>query len=445
MFDLHDNTRRWVCRTGFFALALVPTLSVLAWTASHYLPGVVEHHQQQLSNRLGLQVEIASVSHPRPGQTLYESLRLVDPDSDRVVFQCRTLEIGDQDNNLVLVASEPEMNVAGLAHVWRLIANKLRTLSLDKRPTLRFFAQQLTLHGKDQAQTITDLMGQIAPVTRSPAGETAASDANDVQATLRYHVAGTTSSQPAWITVGRKVSGGTAVTHLNLNTQETQLPLALLRSLLPAVANLGEEALFRGSIWAEETSAGWRGELAGELTHIDLNRLVTENFPHKLSGTATVTIDDARFEQGRLLRATGTLAAGPGVVETSLLASASQWLGLKSAPLGDRHLIRYDRLAARFQVDAGSLRIQPDRSHLGDGAIISAAHGPLLRQESNQPQPLLGLVRMLVPQSEVHVPATRETDWLLGHLPLPKVVEPGGDRSALPRGRLRFDDRSGGK
>ncbi len=426
MFDLHHNTRRWICRTGFFALALLPTLSVLAWTASHYLPGEIDRHRRQLSAQLGLQVEIDSVSHPRPGQTLYEALRLIDPDSGRIVFACRTLEAGRRDNDLVLIASTPEMEVEGLTDLWRIVARKLRMDSLGQRPALRFFAQQLTLHGEDNAQTITEVMGQIGPVANKT-GSTAA--------TLRYRIAGNAPSQPAWITVGRKVSGGVAVSHLNLNTQETQLPLSLLRPLLPAVANLGQEALFRGSIWAEQTSDGWSGELVGELAQVDLNRLVTENFPHKLSGTASVMLQDARFKQGRLLQASGTLTAGPGVVEKSLLAAGGRWLGLKSAALGSRRFIPYDRLAARFQVDGSNLHIQP-------AALISSASGPLLSQTSKQPQPLLGLVRMLVPQNETHVPATRETDWLLAHLPLPRVTEPESDRRASPRGRLRFGSGS---
>ena len=435
MFDLHDNTRRWICRTGFFALALLPTLSVLAWTASHYLSDAVDSHQRQLSDRLGLQVKIGSVSYPRPGLTRYESVKLIDPDTDRIAFQCQTLEVSGPDNNLVLVACEAEMDVDSLAHVWRLVADKLRTHSLDGQPTLRLFAQQITLHGKGRAQTITDVIGQITPLRSKESPR----DGGDVQARLRYHVVGNRSSQPALITIGRKATGNAIVTYLNLHTQETQLPLALLQPLLPAMKNLGNEAFFRGEIQAQETAAGWQGDVAGELTGVDLNRLITENFfPHKLSGTASITIGDAKFDQGRLLSAWGVLSAGPGVVEPSLLKSASRWLSLKSAPLGDQRSFRYDHLGIRFQVDDGKLLIQPDSLHLQDKAIMTAATGPLLWQESNQPQPLLGLVRMLVPhQNEVYVPATRETDWLLGHLPLPKIKP-----SAMHRGRLRLDDES---
>jgi hypothetical protein len=49
-------------------------------------------------------------------------------------------------------------------------------------------------------------------------------------------------------------------------------------------------------------------------------------------------------------------------------------------------------------------------------------------------------VRTLVPQSAVQVPASRQTDWLLQHLPLPEVVPLPGTGSDPPTAHLRLPE-----
>jgi hypothetical protein len=47
---------------------------------------------------------------------------------------------------------------------------------------------------------------------------------------------------------------------------------------------------------------------------------------------------------------------------------------------------------------------------------------------------MVALVKMLVPDSRVQVPATRQTDWLLKLLPIPDVVP--HDSQSLPQARI---------
>lgn len=52
--------------------------------------------------------------------------------------------------------------------------------------------------------------------------------------------------------------------------------------------------------------------------------------------------------------------------------------------------------------------------------------------------PVVALVRMLAPASEVQVSATQETDGLLRVLPLPPIKRPAPPTARPPEARLRF-------
>jgi hypothetical protein len=59
-----------------------------------------------------------------------------------------------------------------------------------------------------------------------------------------------------------------------------------------------------------------------------------------------------------------------------------------------------------------------------------------------RPQPVVALLQMLVPASDVQVPATRQTDWLMQHLPVPPMMATRDAKTAGPPNDLR-SDRSG--
>jgi hypothetical protein len=164
---------------------------------------------------------------------------------------------------------------------------------------------------------------------------------------------------------------------------------------------------------------------------------VSEQFPHRLGGTAEITVQKARFSRGRLEEAAGTFSSGPGVVSQSLVSAAIEFLHLVPKPANDHAdmLRQYEQLSFAFVVDSAGLTLRGTCSaapsvvmRLGDGTALSEAGGPS--------GPLVALVRTLVPQSEVQVPATRQSDWLIERLPVPQAILPEGQQ---PQGRLRLD------
>lgn len=224
----------------------------------------------------------------------------------------------------------------------------------------------------------------------------------------------------------------------------------MLEAIFPALGHLGNRAEFTGQLWASRTSgsSACTGELTGRLVHVDLDALVTRQFPHKLSGAAEITLQKLSFADGRMTRLAGRIEAGPGVIGQSLLSSTADALAMRTAGQNsDTDLIKYDRLAATFELDANHIRIHGTcpatlkearpRPHEAL-CIVRDAYGPLLFEADadRQPQPALGFVRMLVPRNETLVPATYESEWLLRSLPQPSAM-PQHDTNTPPKANLR--------
>ena len=206
---------------------------------------------------------------------------------------------------------------------------------------------------------------------------------------------------------------------------------------LPEVRSLGTGSRFAGYVCANHASGGWQGDLVGQLLGIDLGALVSEQFPHKLSGAAKLTVQHARFLRGRLEEAKGSLVAGPGVIGRSLVEAAVTYLGLARCRRRNCRATRCPTSNWRleFSVDSRGLTL---RGRGGEpGAILADRRGGILGEPVRQPLPVVALIQTLVPASENHVPATRQTDWLARHLPVADVLPPPAGSSFFPHARLR--------
>ena len=88
------------------------------------------------------------------------------------------------------------------------------------------------------------------------------------------------------------------------------------------------------------------------------------------------------------------------------------------------------------------LRLQGRCASPQYGTILTDRRGAVLVEPKLRCQPVLGLIRALVPQSELQVPATRQTDWLIRHLPVPQIVRRPAAEPAVPRARVRFGEKA---
>ena len=234
-------------------------------------------------------------------------------------------------------------------------------------------------------------------------------------------------------------------TEWQLNTAGQSLPCSLVGDVLPAVNRLGPDCEFRGTLRIAPTAGGARGELAGTLEHVDFDALVTEQFPQQLSGEATVVIERAAMEQGRLVEIRGEIRAQKGAIGQSLLAAAQQHLGLQAGveldDIAPQAAITFDQLAVGFQFSGAWLSLMRIAEPAGGGALLMNAGSPLLAAPEGHAATGASLLRTLVPDSQHQVPATRQTAALVRLLPLPDVLPAASEPPAHTPTRLRLRSR----
>jgi hypothetical protein len=431
MFRLHQSVRRRICQASFCLFCLLPTAVMFGWSISCKLPGHVRACERQLSEQLGLSTRLAGVSYPQPGMCLFEELELADPETGESIFRCRLLEVSRNDDALVLMPSDPVLEADRLHRLWDLLSRRLRG-ELANQEQMLLLPCSLTLISARGEQTYEVLDGRLESDDRGEAAE------------LRFRLAGVDMPEPASIRVVRNQQHQPPSNRVSLTTGSAALPCSLFAPIADLETVLGARATFAGSLWADDAKAGWEAEIAGRFDEVDLRQLVTGRFPHILDGAAAVEITEARFQRSRLIEAYGRLNAGPGVIGPSLLRAAVDALGCDSRPGSGRNSqSTYSQLAFSFGVDDEGLKLAGACEGYTPGTLLVDGDGrPLLTKSADRPQAVINLLRLLVPASEVLVPATGETADLIPWLPVPPIVPPreADGAETAPRATPRIGD-----
>lgn len=431
------RTQRILCRAGFVVFCLLPTVAVGGWVVNaRIIEGaaspVVEAQakpiaEAELSRRLGLAVTLERIGFPQAGFTLLEGVTLADPETGQLIAFVPTLEMARTEAGLAIIATRPEIHADAWNALWEMLYERVLRERGERIAKTQFIARQVTFRSDrpGRSPTLTDVEVRLEP------GRTA----------IDFRVAGVEMPNVAQFQATRDRTVSPPTTRWELHTGEAALPCVLFADDVPWLRRLGDASCFNGSLWAEETVAGWRGELTGRFTEIDLDRLVSDQFPHKLGGAAEATFSRITFDQGRVREASGWLEAGPGAVSRGLLAAALETFQLRAT---DRlfeavlPLSRYSRLAMGFQVDESGLRISGNCDPDGALLVLESHPDAKVLDHPTQVTPIVSLVRMLAPASEVQVSATQETNALLRVLPLPPIKRPPPPASRAPEARVRF-------
>lgn len=427
MFPLHEKTQRLICRAGFFLFCLVPTVLVLCYVFVLNLPWHRRAHERELSQRLGLVATLESVSFPRPGTTLYRGLRLADPESGADVARIAALEIRHRAASWYLTATQPEIESQRAELLGRLLDERVLRGHSKNRPAIELSAAAMTIGSAGQeSQTLTDVRLSLS----------AESDGPILRAD--YRVAGVEMKTAARVEIRRKRERNTATTHLIWHTGDAALPCAVWAARFPWIKRLGTRCRFRGQAELTETNNSWHGEITGRLTGVDLDRVISDQFPHKLSGEATIDMEQAIAKDGKLQKLKGRLVAGPGVVGERLLGAAENeldWRTMKDEAIEEVALHEYSQLAFSFGIDADSMKLAGVCEQQPPGTILLATDGRTWSTHDAQTIPVTHLLRVLVPQSNYEIPATRQTRALINFLPLPDAIPPQEDE--IPRVHTR--------
>lgn len=430
MFSLHETTKIHLCRIAFFATCLAPSCAVLAWGALVRLPSYTRAHELAIADGLGLHAQLAKASSPRPGMMLYEALELSDPDTRQPLARFPFVEVQTSGDAVHVSLPFPAMiNGTRLDAFWNAVRHGVRP-SRGWRE-LNFSAGNLTIHLPTGDQSFTALTGRIDNTQEHAR----------VQLSVRRAISGSQPAEAAELTLERQWQSQPQATLVRLKTGGTPLPCALVASLWPDVETLGAESEFQGRIVAFEQAGRTKTELSGRLTGADLDRLVSGQFPHKLTGRATAVLELLTIEDGRLETAAGKITAGPGTISRTLVRSAQSNLNLHGsmefhAP-GDGP-VAYGEMNFAFKINREGLSLRGESPTVKGALLTDDRRRLLLGEPTGLVQPVVNLARTLVPQSQVQVPATRETAALIRALPVPSAMPTvEGQEPAAQARRLR--------
>ena len=413
-------TRFLLCRLGCVVLCLVPTTLVAAWTCwrSTGRFAVAQRHewQRELTARLGLVVEIESVSYPSLGLARLENLKLFDPESRELLAAAAEVEIAATSGGWQIELWQPQVQAAGLPRLWQTLDERILRGPAGSPSDCTLAARELTIVHGPAAQSLVTLSARYA---MQPTGPEIACEFRLPDAAM--------DAPPMRVALSRNRQQTPPQVRWQLDTAGQSLPCELAADVLPEISRLGKSCRFAGALTLVNTLVGWSGEVAGRLAPLDLDALVSEQFPHHLSGQATLDLERAALDGSRLTDLRGTLRAQHGALSPSLLAAAHEHLQLaadsrfaadSAAP------IPYQQLAIRFHLNDRSLTLAGDADPTQPGVLISAAVGPILSALPQHSVAAVNLLRTLLPGSEFQVPAARQTSALVNLLPIPDATVP---------------------
>ena len=429
MFAIHQRSRRRICQAGFCLLCAVPTSGLLAWTIGLKTPQHVAHCRRELTERLGFETRFQQVRYPQPGESLYEDFELVDAETCQWVMRCRTLYVSHTARKLVLAPSEVEVAAERGEKLFRLLMRRL-THELSGDREIWLVPCRVTLERKAGAQTYDDVACRVE------------SNPDQSTATLRFRLPEAETGEPPSLSIVRQCTGEGTATAVTLNTLGAVLPVSAFSPWVNLQSVVGDNAAFSGSLTIEESAGRWSGKLAGTLTDVDLERLVAQRFPHHFAGHARVEIARARIEGGKLTAASGRIYSEAGTIGGSLLVAATELLDCQPGrlPFANGTNYIFHDLALAFDLDEQGLRLGAARATKVPGALmLNELDKPILFESRSGPLPLIQLVKALVPDSMVQVPATKETAALVPWLPLPPIVRSPDDDRGLSAPPLRVN------
>jgi len=424
-FVLRESTQRRVCRIAFLLLCVLPTGLLVVYALWLKTP---QHRRAQAaawSRRTGAAIDVGHLLYPRPGATRLHRVSLQHPHWRQPLARLREVEITRNGDDVTVRVAQPEIAAAQLDELWRQCQRQLLNEAFPPPGSLRLIAKDITLTG-DNGDACTLALLEI--VFR------AAGEKRSIEA--RYKLAAEPQASPAEVLL---VHSDGRFSQLRWRTHDAELSLSPWAAQLPWLKQLGDDCRFQGELHIERTTDGLRGELSGRFTHVDLDRLVSGNFPHKLSGEATVVIDSARLEGDRIVELHGSLTAGPGVIGRSLLEAATREWNLASADEepgeASAALLRYEAIAFNFAVGQTGLSLDGACGDGGNG-ILTTADGGRWQTAAEAEHDPGSLIRVLSKRAGANVPATASTRRLIRWWPL-AAEEAGQETNKPPRGHLR--------
>ena len=435
MFPVTRPLRQTISTILLLVLTVFPTaiVATIAWRINQ--PGHVRDVEIELGRNLGMQVSLASVSYPGPGEVVYRGVVLRGQEPRGKGFaeigRADSVRLNRSDHELTVLLENPvlhaESPALGLARLDQFIQ---RSVSLPfERVTLNAPTCQIELGRDDLNFTFKDVAGEFL------------SDASEPTLKLAYEVPGNGKSSRCELILARDRRREPFETSLTLKTVEgSPLPARMLNVLFDADDWLGSDAKVLGTLNLRQVgSTDWKADFQGEVLDLDLARLIERRFPrHRLTGRARIVFDKATWGQrpgGQgpgWLEVKGELVAGQGAIGIALLEALAREMKFRPSvrkPHVDARKADVDfrSLGLAFAIHSnGEIQITGALgAEFPPDAVLAGASSALLSAPQGTAS-VHGLIKTLFPvspnNSGVLIPLTTESQALFS-LPLPVGAE----------------------
>ncbi len=375
---LHQRTRKSLVRGLWLLLGLGPLLVSCGWAVWVHSPWHVRqlrrHWSEQLTQQVGLEVQLAGVAQMAPGQFRLEGLVCCHPETGQEILRARLVELWRRPEGWVVRLAQPEVQVGQALAVWQVLHDWFLSRPSKTAAAWQVAVSDVTLHAVGQGVTLVDLRLDLQASPEQTA------------VTARFALADAPLQGPATVEVVRSHRPTRPGTRLRLSTGGQQLPGPLLADYFPWVAMLGERAELSGSLLWQADTVGRQLELSGQVEQVNFGQL-TAHLPNQLTGLGQLQLSGARWLDGHLQQLHGELSSlyGGRVSQAWLEAAAQRldWVGFGDAvvPGVIRGQRSYQHLRLGFEIDEQGCRLvgrldgDPEGRYQG---ILADANGLLL-------------------------------------------------------------------
>ena len=408
MYAVKLATRTRICRLAFGLSCVLPTLCIagaaVVRNSAPYQAAMLNAWTTQLESQLGLEVRIRTIEDALGPYPVLLGVELLDPESHECLASVQSALVVATSQGVAVKVGPTEVQQRSLPRLMALLHEHLLVRARGEQPLAWWNAKQVTLTDGEHAESLLDVSGDLG----------AKSDGAELICRFRA----TTMPEGQFVSLRwvRNRQVNPPATGWEVHVPASGSPCALAWGWFPSLQALGADCVFQGSVWSEQRGANWATELNGQFRQLDLEQCVTRPYRHKLSGMASLTFNELRFCDDRLVAAEGRLHSDEGVVGKALLEKAAQAWNLDCTRLqADAQYLAYKQLTLDFSLQASGLMLGAP-----EAVVMSDKVGPLVTIRDNRPRTATSLVQLLAPSAAQQVPATRETASLIRMLPLPE-------------------------
>jgi hypothetical protein len=178
MLPLYDKTRRRLAFAGFVLLCLLPTCAVAGWCLWRNSTWETHVAAERLRMQIGCKVKLSGLKHVKVGTDVYENLELLDAESDRKLFSCKSASIsvrrisdlqGKENEFVVCIFEQAEIEDEGLAAIHELLERALQD-QIAPETNCFFQANEFAVQRNGNRQIYNNVVARVEHYEKSSVG-----------------------------------------------------------------------------------------------------------------------------------------------------------------------------------------------------------------------------------------------------------------------------------